>query len=69
VKNWEREFLKLAGFMLLARYQLVNGISCTYVKGHTRSGKEPLYTQMSYLGYKDTIAEMHLITIEMRISK
>lgn len=51
--------------MLLARFQLINGYSCVEIPGHVgRDGNESLYTQMSYLGYKDSIAEMALIVQE-----
>jgi hypothetical protein len=61
----EVEFLKLAGVMLAMRYQLINGSSCIDDPSHiSKKGEEPLYSQMAYLGYKDTIAEMRLLLAE-----
>lgn len=59
------EFLKLAGVMLAMRYQLIHGTSCLDDSSHQgRKGEEPLYSQLAYLGYKDTIAEMRLLLKE-----
>lgn len=59
------EFLKLAGVMLAMRYQLIHGTSCLDDSSHQgRKGEEPLYSQLAYLGYKDTIAEMRLLLAE-----
>jgi len=59
----EKEFFKLAGFMLLCRFQLYNGYQCTHIRGHTKNNVEPLFTQMSYLGYSDSKGEIRLLLL------
>jgi hypothetical protein len=62
----EREFFRLAGFMLLSRYQVVNGGVCTEHKGHSRDSKKLLFHQLSYVGYKDSIGEMAMLLKECK---
>ena len=63
------EFFKLAGVMLGLRYQLINGSSCFHDPTHlSKQEQEPLYTQMTYLGYKDTVTEMMLLLNELKRS-
>lgn len=65
----EKEFFKLAGFMLLARFQVVNGTSCIEdFPGHSQDNTKLLYHQLSYLGYKDAIGEMCLLLKEVKVS-
>jgi hypothetical protein len=64
--NWEREFFKHAGFMLLSRYQVLNGRLLTKVKSN-HAPKHPVrFFEMSLLGYTDTIKEMEEILKERR---
>jgi hypothetical protein len=64
----EIEFFKLAGFMLLARFQVSNGYTCVEVEGHATDTSKILYHQSSYVGYKDSIAEMKLLLKEFNPS-
>ena len=64
-KKQEVEFLKLAGFMLLCRWQLMGNETEEW------AGKSPwrnkrFYMEMSYLGYTDTVAEMKLFLKELQ---
>jgi hypothetical protein len=63
--KWEEEFFRLAGFMLLSRYQVVNGEACTEHIGHSRDTSSLLFHQLSYVGYKDAIGEMKLLLMEV----
>jgi hypothetical protein len=63
-KLFEKVFFKLAGFMLLARFQVIHDCTCTGHYGHSTADQQPLFSQLSYLGYTDAAAEMHLMCIE-----
>ena len=65
-QKWESEFFRLAGFMLLSRYQVVNGEVCTEHHGHSTDTTKLLFHQLSYVGYKDSIGEMKLLLKEVR---
>ena len=60
----EREFFKLAGFMLLARFQVMNAQVCTKHKGHAKTKHGLIFQQLSFVGYNDTAKEMQLILQE-----
>jgi hypothetical protein len=62
----QREFFKLAGFMLLSRFQVYWGYPCTRIRGHARENDKILFGQLSYLGYSDAKGEMRLILLELR---
>ena len=64
--KFEREFFKLAGFMLLSRYQLIHCKQCTGVHGHSDNRDRVRFMQMSYLGYADSREEMILLCKEMK---
>ena len=65
-EKWETEFFKLAGFMLMCRFQVVHGEMCTYHKGHQRKTTKLIFHQLSYVGYKDSIGEMNIMLKEMK---
>ena len=65
-RGWERGFFKIAGFMLLSRYQVMNGVACTKVKGHTREDNPKQFHEMSMIGYVDSVEEMRLILEERK---
>jgi hypothetical protein len=64
--EFQREFFKLAGFMLLSRYQLMNGRKCTEVRGHASNEKLLLFMQLSYVGYADSKGEMKMLCEEYK---
>jgi hypothetical protein len=57
----EREFFKLAGFMLLARFQVMWDLQCCHLPGHIKPNQQPAFAQMSYLGYSDNKWSMRLL--------
>jgi hypothetical protein len=61
VIEWEREFFRLAGFMLMSRFRVVNGYSCTKHIGHEQDNRKVIFHQLSYTGYKDAIGELNLM--------
>jgi hypothetical protein len=64
--NWEREFFKLAGFMLLSRFQIMHGRECTRIRGHATRENVEHFHGMSCIGYVDSVEEMRLILKERR---
>ena len=46
VAKWEREFLKLAGFLLLSRYQVIHGKKCTEVRGYVAVASPRLFLEV-----------------------
>jgi len=52
--------------MLLSRYQVMNGVACTKVKGHTREDNPKQFHEMSMIGYVDSVEEMRLILEERK---
>ena len=57
----EKEFFKLAGFMLFSRYQVVSGRKLHVVNGHVKPQNPRLFLELSLLGYTDTVIEMELL--------
>ena len=64
--KWEKEFLRLAGFLLLCRYQVIHGRKCTEVRGHVKAETPRLFMEISYLGMQDSALEMDLLLKEVR---
>ena len=60
----EKEFFKLAGFMLMSRFQVMNAAVCTKHKGHAKTKHGLIFHQLSFVSYNDTAKEMQLILQE-----
>jgi hypothetical protein len=65
-RGWERGFFKIAGFMLLSRYQVMNGMTCTKVRSHIEIDNPKQFHEMSMIGYVDSVEEMRLILEERK---
>jgi hypothetical protein len=63
----EKEFFKLAGFMLMGRFQVMNATVCTEHKGHATTKHGLIFHQLSYVGYNDAAKEMQLILQEVNL--
>ena len=60
----ERKFFKQAAFMLLSRFQVMNGAICTKHKGHAEVKHGLIFHQLSFVGYNDSAKEMQLMLKE-----
>ena len=51
--------------MLLSRYQVMNGMTCTKVRSHIEIDNPKQFHEMSMIGYVDSVEEMRLILEEI----